>query len=305
MTVNQKYSVCLKEDECKFKHDNLNSHEKEEVLKVFIDSYLEANISMLQSKKTYSFEYNDKSDLLIIGICLEGRMLLIHKEENIIKKGDIFYFRPSQNFDVKYLEHSSLYYLIDLNHFRKLLYIFDFNNKPEDYICKKGELRIERSDYTMKSYIDEIKNIRNTEMNSLLEYVNIKSQLFNYLDCFIKLRLSEESFLEVEKCDLYYVSRVKEIITNNLDQHVSVIEIAQKLDISTYKLQKIFKKIKGTTVYDFIRKTKIDNSKVFLKESSLSIIEIAQKLGYENPSKFSTAFKDIVGITPTEYRQKS
>lgn len=34
-------------------------------------------------------------------------------------------------------------------------------------------------------------------------------------------------------------------------------------------------------------------------------MEISQKVGYENPSKFSTAFKNITGLTPSEYRKNN
>ena len=40
-----------------------------------------------------------------------------------------------------------------------------------------------------------------------------------------------------------------------------------------------------------------------LTDTNLKIVEIAGKLGYENPNKFSTAFKKIIGMSPREYRK--
>lgn len=40
-----------------------------------------------------------------------------------------------------------------------------------------------------------------------------------------------------------------------------------------------------------------------LVTTNLSIAEISGKLGYENPNKFSSAFKEIIGQSPTEYRK--
>ena len=42
-----------------------------------------------------------------------------------------------------------------------------------------------------------------------------------------------------------------------------------------------------------------------LKETDKSIIEIANEMGYDNPNKFSTAFKNIIGNTPSEYKAKN
>lgn len=39
-----------------------------------------------------------------------------------------------------------------------------------------------------------------------------------------------------------------------------------------------------------------------LLETELSVAEIANQVGYENPNKFSTAFKSMYEITPTQFR---
>lgn len=297
------------------KYSFMDGDHRGQILRFFIDNNLDSSISKVKSRKTYLFNYVDKSDLLIIGYCLDGKKIIDYKGKNTIKKGDVFYFRPTENFSIELFGHSFLYYFLDLNYFKKSLCCRQcsgnccgncnklYCNSYGDHICNRGEVNIERAPYIMKSYVDEIKKIKDIEIDSFVEYTNIKGQLFNYLNWFIKLRLDRNPDLENNNCGLCYVSRAKKIIIDNLENQITVKEIAEKLDTSTYKLQKGFKKVEGTTVYNFIRKAKIDNSKILLKESNLPIIDIAQKVGYENPSKFSTAFKNITGYTPTEYRE--
>lgn len=286
-----------------YKYSFLGEGKKSEITRFILDNNLEASISKVKFNKSYSFKYIDKSDLLIIGLCLEGNKIIEYKGKNLIGEGDIFYFRPTKDFKIHCLEHRCLHYFLDLNSLEKPLNYKNCNNCNYcgDKICSRGELNIEKIPYVMKSRINEIKDMRNMEIDSLSSYVGIKSQLFKYLDWLIKLK--KDAFVNNKEWCLCPVSGAKEIIIENLEKPLIVKEIAKNLGVSTYKLQKAFKKKEGTTVYDFIRKTKIDNSKMLLKESNFSIIDISQKIGYENPSKFSTAFKDITGYTPTEYRK--
>lgn len=293
-----------------FSEESTNG-EKSEIQRFFIDHNLDASISKVKSKNSCSFNYVDNSDLLIIGLCLDGKKIIKYGGKNTIKKGEVFYFRPTEDFQIKCCEHSFLYYFLDLNYFKKSLCCKKhgrgckklYCSSYGDLICNKGEIIIEKAPYAMKDYGDEIEKIKDIEIYSFLDYTNLKGQLFNYLNWFIKLRLTKESNGHRKGCGSCYATKAKKIIIDNIEEVLTVKELAEKLDISLYKLQNSFKKVEGTTVYNFIRKAKIDHSKILLEESDLLIIDISQKIGYENPSKFSTAFKEVTGYTPTEYRK--
>ena len=52
---------------------------------------------------------------------------------------------------------------------------------------------------------------------------------------------------------------------------------------------------------DYLVKTRIDESKFLLVNSSLKIKEIASEVGYEDSLYFSKVFKKITGVSPKEY----
>lgn len=300
-----------------FKYNSIDGESEGEILRFFIDKNLDACISNIKHDKLKSslYEYEEASDLLLIGFCLEGQIQINYRQIKTISKGQVLYFRPREDFYIKSLDHNFLYYIIDLNNFKQAVCQEGCNrNKPSFYesyvdcVCKKGQLHIKEAPYMMKSSIDEIKAIKNIDGNNFLDYANVKGRLFNYLTCLLKLRIDGNPALKRQGCKLHKckkkrVSEAKKIIIDNLDKHITIKEIADRMGLSTYKLQNSFKKIEGTTVYNFILKVKIDNSKVLLRNTDDPIIEISQKLGYENSSKFSTAFKRITGHTPSEYRQ--
>lgn len=52
---------------------------------------------------------------------------------------------------------------------------------------------------------------------------------------------------------------------------------------------------------DYLVKTRIDESKFLLTNSSLKIKEVANEVGYEDSLYFSKVFKKITGVSPKEY----
>lgn len=299
-----------------YEYNLLDEKNKNKILRFFIDENLEVCISKANyiNKKTCLYEV-EKSDLLIIGMCLRGKIEINYKGKNMVSKSEVLYFRPDKNFSMEVFNHNFLYYIVDLSNLKKTIHYpkckknkNKFCDSYVDCICRRGEIYIKEAPYMMKSCIDQIKEIENVKTDSILDYTNMKGQLFNYLTCLLKVRADGNPSLNRKQCKIHRckknrVSEAKKIIIDNLDKHITINEIAQRLDISAYKLQKGFKKIEGRTVYNFILKVKMDNSKTLLEKTDYPIIEIAQKIGYENPSKFSTAFKRETGYTPTEYRQ--
>ena len=55
----------------------------------------------------------------------------------------------------------------------------------------------------------------------------------------------------------------------------------------------------------YILNLRIEQSKKLLNTLSLSVTEIALVCGFDNSNHFSTAFKRICGVTPSEYRRRS
>lgn len=64
-----------------------------------------------------------------------------------------------------------------------------------------------------------------------------------------------------------------------------------------------FKGVYGTSIYAYMRSYRMHAAAVMLRETNESIISIAGKVGYTNPSKFAAAFKEIMGMTPAKYQK--
>ena len=64
----------------------------------------------------------------------------------------------------------------------------------------------------------------------------------------------------------------------------------------------LLKKNTNKNISDLIAKTRIEHSIDLLKNSNFSIKEISEKSGFSNQYYFSSCFKKITGITPSQFR---
>lgn len=102
--------------------------------------------------------------------------------------------------------------------------------------------------------------------------------------------------------DIY--QRAKMYISENyMNQDLSVVFLAETLDISSCYLSKMYKEKYGVSIPDFISQIRVLNAKKALQDSSKSVKEIAEETGFLSSNVFIRTFKKIEGITPGVYRE--
>ena len=95
----------------------------------------------------------------------------------------------------------------------------------------------------------------------------------------------------------------KVIISHLDDPNLSSVLLAEKLSMSQRHLNRKLKETTGKDTANYIREMRIEEAKRLLEHTHDSISEIYMKCGFDNPSYFSRVFKQIVGVSPTEYRK--
>jgi AraC-like DNA-binding protein len=91
-------------------------------------------------------------------------------------------------------------------------------------------------------------------------------------------------------------------ITERPSQDHPVAELAREAGYSPDHFARVFKQIIGVSPQAYVIRARIDRAKQLLAESSLSISQIADVLGYEDLFFFSRQFKSKTGSTPRQYR---
>lgn len=92
-------------------------------------------------------------------------------------------------------------------------------------------------------------------------------------------------------------------LADNRERHVTVPELSRQLGISPTQLKAIFRGVYGQPVFTFMRTQRMQEAAQLLIHTERPIGEIAEMIGYTNASKFASAFQNIMGETPREFRQ--
>jgi LacI family transcriptional regulator len=100
------------------------------------------------------------------------------------------------------------------------------------------------------------------------------------------------------------VSDIINYIKRNSKTLLQVTDIIEEFHISRKYLYKKFNDNLGTSVYDQIRKIKIEEIRKMLVETSKSIKEIALEFGFYNVDHIARFFRQVKGLTPTQYRNE-
>lgn len=97
---------------------------------------------------------------------------------------------------------------------------------------------------------------------------------------------------------------VKTFIDDHLEQDLSLEAIANLVQLSPHYFASLFRQSVGQSPHQYVLQSRIERSKQLLKQPELSIAQVAQCVGFQNQSHFTTTFRRIVGCTPKLYRSQ-
>lgn len=101
---------------------------------------------------------------------------------------------------------------------------------------------------------------------------------------------------------VFIVSQAIRYIEDHLDKKLDLETVASALHYSKYHLHRIFTKIVGLTVHEYVQRRQLTEAAKLLVFSKRSIMEIALSSGYESQQAFTSSFKAMYKMTPAEFR---
>lgn len=125
----------------------------------------------------------------------------------------------------------------------------------------------------------------------------------------LKKILEMEGFKIVEEFDVKVVTEIKTLIIENLyygrhkiaNQNYSTF-LALNLGLEYSQFSKIFSEQEGRTIERYIIQQKIERAKELIVYNELTLSQISYELNYSSPQHLSRQFKQITGITPSQYK---
>lgn len=167
-------------------------------------------------------------------------------------------------------------------------YWIAFNGKDAKSILEKTTKNLyprykESGLYAIKELLD----------NSISETISMLFALFNVLNS-IKSETQDEKDDFVKKAVLH--------IESNYHKHFDVGKYAKSIGVSRSHFTTVFTERVGMSPYSLLTNERIENAKKYLKNSDLTISQIATKTGFASIERFSNVFKAKTGISPKKYR---
>ena len=97
---------------------------------------------------------------------------------------------------------------------------------------------------------------------------------------------------------------VSDYIRVNFEQDITLESLGRMFAISEGYLSRKFKVVTGMGLNQYITLVRISNGERLLRESNLSVTEVAKRCGYGDSNYFAAVFKRIKGVTPLRYRKQ-
>jgi AraC family transcriptional regulator of arabinose operon len=166
--------------------------------------------------------------------------------------------------------------------------------------------------------INEVVLVKNAdELSQILQQVSYEHHIFDKEREMIESRYMELFFLKLSRSirtatppnslstynKHYFFVHLRNCIYSNPDEMSSVAEIAKYSGMSYSGFQHSYKRFFGVSVLEDITKSRFLRAERLLTTTSLNVNQIAQKCGYISEYSFMRKFKQIYGMTPTEYRK--
>ena len=156
------------------------------------------------------------------------------------------------------------------------------------------------------------KNLREDMMHEMLYIVQNKDaspmhligHMYLFLD-YLARSAAETRIISGGKLRDFYVHEALTFIEHNFQNNITIEDIAAVCGLNRTYFGKIFKEALGRTPQAFLINYRMLKAAELLKLTLLSIGEISQAVGYENPLHFSRAFKSVYGISPRTWRNQN
>ena len=142
------------------------------------------------------------------------------------------------------------------------------------------------------------------EISNFVLYHNTKISIV-----YFNIPLFDSEFANSNNQQYFYYSKQDEFsallnyVNYHINQNIPLDDLYHKFYIGTQSIEKQFNSNLHMTYKQYVRKKRFDIAKQYLKSTSLSIKEIAGKIGYSSTQGFCKFFKEMSGITPLTFRK--
>jgi AraC family transcriptional regulator len=95
---------------------------------------------------------------------------------------------------------------------------------------------------------------------------------------------------------------ITELVHARMGDELTLIEMAQSVELSPAHFSRMFRKSTGETPHQFVLRNRIERAQEMLRASETRILDVAVACGFKTQQHFARVFRHVCGTSPREYR---
>ena len=233
-------------------------------------------------------------------------MHICDETTTILTGGDLFLVKPGKTHSYMSLHSVKIYNILfydsflgeDLQEFKKIYGMEEILGESGCGFMKLHVSLKEKQEIIalLEKVIWEIKNKKSGW------HIKVKSLMMDFLISYMRKTTDYHKSGQEITSNFTQINSALRYIETNYNKDISVKDIAQATGLSPDYMSKQFKNMVGVGPAEYYRNLRMAKAMEMLKNSDISITEVAEQLGFCDTSIFSRQFKQIVGVSPTAFR---
>lgn len=149
-----------------------------------------------------------------------------------------------------------------------------------------------------------ILDIKNCRFEGLTKRIYLESKAYELIALLFNAAENQNKHQQLNHSDQEKIHHAASVIRHNLEKPFTIVELSRVVGINQTKLKYGFKTVFNNTVFGYLQDIRMHQAKKYLLDTQMSIQEIAMRVGYQNMSNFSAAFKKHFGVSPIKLKEK-
>lgn len=96
---------------------------------------------------------------------------------------------------------------------------------------------------------------------------------------------------------------IKELVYARMEDELTLIEMAQAVELSPAHFSRMFRESTGETPHQFVLRQRVERAREMLREAEMRVLDVAVACGFKTQQHFARIFRRMCGASPSEYRR--
>lgn len=138
-----------------------------------------------------------------------------------------------------------------------------------------------------------------------IRQIYLEAKAMELLACRMKLMMKPYALAGIQPRDIKAVHQAAGLLTEDLSHPPDIEALSRSVGVNRTKLKQGFKAVYGKSAFQYLKQLRFERVADLLTNSSMSVCEVAQAVGYNDIKHFYQSFRNRFGTTPGTFRKNN